>query len=477
MPKQVVVIGAGIGGLSAAIHARLRGFDVLLLEQRQEVGGKAAALQVDGYRLDPGPSIVILKRLYDDLFSRAGRPIEDYLQFERLDPITRVHTPWHGPIDLPADLDACLQTLADVAPQDSESLRRLMDKLQSATPHIDKSIFARPFDRAWQLANVHLIAAAKGFDVRKSYKQLVDGMFESPMLRAFMYGFPSYGGQTYHAKSFGGLMIPYLMLTEGVWWPRGGIGAIPSSLYKLATDLGVEARNGVRVTGLETQRNRVAQVVSSEAAFGCDAVISNVDRSTAAQWLGSESTCKRPSLSYFTVHWGIRKRFESTRHHTLVIPENFEQGFEALYDRDEFPDPPIVYLNDTTATDPSTAPDGCTNLFAVVTSPAAIDSIDWTDHRSKLEAVRRTIAQAGVDFGPEDVAFERVQTPATFEERDGSYMGSLYGCHESERLFGLFPASNRDACVKNMFYCGGSVQPGAGLPMTLLSGMFAANLV
>lgn len=474
----MVVIGAGQAGLSAAIHARLSGHDVLVLERQGQAGGKAGRLLVDGYRLDLGPSIIILPRLYQAVFERAGRNMEDYLRFKRLDPITRVYFERESPIDLPADLEACIKVLKLIAPDDVEPFKVLMAKVGKVAKEVDASVFRRPYHQPWQLADPHLVKTALPFDFRKSYKQLVDGMFESRFLKGFFYGFPSYGGQSYESKSIGAFMIPYLMLTEGVFYPEGGVGAIPAAFERLARELGVEFRFDADVQKLESRDRRItAAVLRSGERIEAEIVICAADRYTAQSWMG-EPCDLEPSYSYFTLHWGLRGRVDGLSHHTLVIPENYESGFSELYRNNSFPQAPIVYLNDVAEVDPSSSPEGSSNVFAVVTSPAKVKGIDWD--RETAEYRRRTLAvleRAGIYISAHPMEFERVQTPETFESRDGSYRGSLYGPDERHRLWGLFPGRLTDDRYRNLFYAGGSVQPGAGLPMVTLSGQFAAELI
>ncbi len=475
MSKEVVVMGGGVGGLSAAIYARLAGHNVLLLEASDSVGGKASEIKIGGYRLDPGPSIIILPRVYRQLFQDANRELDDYLRFQRLDPISRVYSDGREPLDLPADREKCEALVDRVNPEDGKNFRRMMSQLDKVMPLVDRSIFAHPIDNPMQLLNRNLLQMGLNLDVRQPYKGLVDSWFQSPLLRAFFYGFPSYGGQTYDSKAPGALLIPYLMIQEGVYYPEGGVSAIPKAMCKLALELGVEILTNKKVNRLESKGKSVASATLEDGTkVEAEVFISGVDRLTTRSWLDHPSDLS-PSFSYFTVHWGVRRKLKGLKHHTLLIPKGFESGLESLYRQRKFPNPPIVYLNETSAIDASAAPAGCSNLFAVVTSPAMEEHLDWAREAARAKAaVLDVMSQYGFTLSESELDFERIQTPPYFEKQHGSYRGSLYGPDERHRLFGMFPLRNRDEQYRNLLYAGGSVQPGAGLPMVTLSGKFAA---
>ena len=467
-----------MGGLSAAIYGRLAGFDVLVLERSAQAGGKAAGITVGEYQLDPGPSIIILPKIYEAVFTAAGRKMADYLQFQRLETLSRVFFGSQAPLDLPAnELDAC-RILNDISKKDSCNLRSLLQKIEKVEPYLDRTVYDHPFVSPTQLLDLNLLKFGMGFNPTQTYKEQVDRMFESHLMRAFFYGFPSYGGQTYWAKSPGAFLIPYYMLREGVYFPIGGVRAIPAAFERLARELGVEFQFNADVDSVQTDDRVIRSVTLKDGSIiNADAFISNVDRFTFSGWLG-QPVQSEPSFSYFTVHWGVREVLPKLDHHNLFIPDNFQIGFEELYQDGQFPQKPIVYVNSTTALDSKAAPRGSSNVFSVVTSPSKTSRMDWKDKEIEFTGrVSNALAEGGVSWDPNDVDFIRVQTPSYFESAHGNYRGSLYGLEDKHRQWGIFPASNKDQKYLNLAYAGGSVQPGAGLPMVTLSGKFAVGLL
>lgn len=471
---HLTVIGGGLGGLSAAVHARLAGFEVDLFEQHSQLGGKAAPIAIAGFRLDPGPSIIILPYIYREIFRQAGRNLDDYVALSRLDPISRVGFGAEDWWDIDADLSQAVERMAERWPRDAKSLNALMLQLDGIAAAVEGSVFAGPIEQWQQLARSEFLRMGLALNPFRNYKQWIDLRFESPLLRSFFYGFPSYSGQTYHGRSIAGLMIPYYMFRTGVWYPQGGIGALIGAFRGLAEELGARLHTGSKVTGARAEGRRIrALEMEGHGPVEVDCLAVNLDASTFRFWLGKAKP-KRSSYSYFTLHWGLPRTLPEVLHHTLLVPKGFETGFRDLYDRRTFPQPPIVYLNNPTAIDPGCAPTGHTNLFAVVTSPGR-EEFGTEEHYAHAEAaVVGILQQRGIDVT--DSTFCRRQNPTYFEHAHGNDRGSLYGPDEPERwMGGILPLPNRESDFENVAYAGGSVQPGAGLPMVALSGRFAVE--
>jgi len=283
---------------------------------------------------------------------------------------------------------------------------------------------------------------------------------------------------TYHAKAPGALMVPYYMLREGVWWPEGGVGAIPAAFHRLAAELGVRFRFGADVVGMDVGRGRVLRVRTADGDVAeAEAFIVNRDPIAAGVWLGRPADLP-PSFSYLTLHAGVPRPVPGLAHHTLLIPADFARAFEDLYDRRRFPASPIVYVNATHLEDPAAAPRGASNVFAVATSPAMEDGWSWEEETPRaLEAVRRSLDAFGVGWSEGEAAFERVQNPPYFAAAHGNHRGSLYGPDVRHWPWKMLPMFNHDRQFPNLAYVGGAVQPGAGMPMVTLGGRFAAALI
>lgn len=474
--RSVAILGAGLGGLSAAIHARLRGYDVTVYEKSDRAGGKATQLQIDGYSCDIGPSIVILNWIYDELFAAAGRNASDYLTFDRIPTVTRIFVEGAEPFDLKVDDDEGFERLRKESPRDAQALADLLQRLDGVASGIEKLIFKRPVRTQLDFFKLDFARFAMAGGGMKPFKSAVDQLFETDIMRGLFYGFPSYNGVSYMIPNPGAFLIPYYMLRHGVSWPRGGIGSIPKAVLALALELGVSVVYSKAASGLVQHSDGSLEVRFEDGdSQAYDAVISNVDRLTVEGWQRRtiEAT---PSLSYLAVNVGVARKVARLEHHNVFLPRKYGEFYDALYRRREFSDDPVFYVHAPSVSDPTVAPIGCENLFYVQSTPACEGGIDWQAVLDRaLSLVASRLNRYGLGVSESDCTVLHAQTPLEFAKNHGNWSGGLFGPGEKGRLWGFMPLRCRDEKIPNLYYCGASVQPGAGMPMVILSGKFAAS--
>jgi phytoene desaturase len=476
---DVIVVGAGMGGLSAAIHSAVLGKRVLVLEQQPEVGGKACQVKQDGYMFDPGPSIVIMPWIYEQVFKHAGEDMRDHLVFERLDPFFSIRAEGGEMIEFPADEKAFFSFIENHFPRDIEAFRRILKLGDDIYPTVKETFFAQVYQSVSDLIDPSFLPLLGHTELLQPFKKPVDAWFSDPLLRAFFYSFPTYSGQTYFSRSPGSFLIPYIMIREGVYYPTGGIGAIPRAFVKLAEKKGVEVRTKTKVSAFLTEGNRVTGVKTGEGeTVSAQTVISNIDKAATLKMLGRPYP-RSTSFSYVSVQMGVRKELPGLHLHQSCIPHEYERPYRDLYEKRIYPRHHVLYLNVPSAVDPSFAPAGCANVFAVIPTPAQDPSLDWAVfEKTVVSDVCSELSRYDIHIRQEEIDTVRIQTPRYFEEAHGNYGGSLFGPDEKERpVWGMLPLANTDEMYDNLYYCGGSVQPGAGLPMATLSGKFIGDII
>jgi phytoene desaturase len=453
LSRRAVVVGAGQGGLSAALELSARGWEVTVVEQRRTVGGKAARQYLGGIPYDPGPSILILPQVYQEALAAAGADA-DALKFRRADPVTRVCPEGSDPVDLPADIEGCLDVVGRHCSPDREGLLRLLASVDALAPVVERAFFGTRLGARLGLPPRFALSPWE------PYRSQVDRLIRTPWLRALFYGFPAYSGADYRAPGIGAFFIPYYMWRDGVWEADGGVAAIPEAFYAACLGRGVEVRTGCKALGTAREGARVVAVQTSDGDVRCDALVVNADRPGSAPLLGRTPPTYEPSMSYFTLWLGVEGRPDGAPAHTVFVPRRFEAEFRRMAQEGAPPDDPIVYWN---------IPNEGGGWFAVVTVPCA-PGADWDKESARLRGrVLDSLRHCG--YGAPDYVHEATQAPPLFAARDGNWHGSLYGLVRK----GL-PQGQRDPELRNVVYCGGSVRPGAGLPMVTLSGRRAARI-
>jgi phytoene desaturase len=486
--RHAVIIGGGIGGLSAAIRLSAGGWRVTLLEQNGALGGKMGEIRADGFRWDTGPSVITMRHVFEDLFAAAGRRMDDYLSLLPVDPLTRYVYPDGTTLDIRRDLAETIAQIERIAddPRDAEGYLAFL--AYAARIHRitgDKFIYQDP-PTLWQLARTPL-RDMPAVDPLRTMDAAARSFVRSPKLRQLLGRFATYVGASPYLAPATLNVIAHVELTGGVWYPRGGIYAIAGAYERLAGELGAELRCGETVTRIRVEGGRAVGVETAKGErIDADAVIANVDVATVYEKLLPESVggklarrlaAVETSCSGFIILLGVAKTFPDLAHHTLFFSSDYQREFDDIFRRGIPPDEPTIYAAITSKTDPDHAPPGCENWFILVNAPPLSDAFDWArESEHYRNRVLDVLEQRGVMLR-DAIRAERRLTPVDLERLSGARRGALYGTSSNDRFNALRRPHNRARDVRGLYFAGGTTHPGGGVPMVTLSGAAAARMV
>ncbi len=465
-PGTALVLGGGFAGLAAAIHLALAGCEVTLLEQAPGLGGKAGEVRENGYRFDTGPSVFTLPHVVADLFAAAGEDVP--FELRPLEPLCRYLYPSGRVWDVYQDIE---KTTAQLSRKEAETYRAL---LTAARGLFEASAPVFVYGESPSLLDMARYGLRHGLAARpfKTLEGLVDAYDAPPDLKQFFLRFATYfGADPYRAPAVLH-NIAWVELGLGVSYPAGGIHAVVAGLGALATRLGVKVCTGVRVERLEARNNLLDTVYTSAGAFQGDVVVSSLDIVRTHQLLGKTTRLGRlePSLSGFVMLLGVTGATPGLAHHSVSFSGDYPAEFRALREG-RFIDDPTLYLYVSSKLQSQDAPRGGENLFVMANAPAlspgkTLDEDCYAEHLSEVLERR--------GFGVRDRLVVR-HTLGPRHLAGLAHRGSIYGAATHSLLRALRPGP-RVKGVNNLVLAGGSVHPGGGIPLALLSGKNAARL-
>lgn len=488
MPDRppVIVVGAGIGGLSAAVRLAAAGRRVIVLEQSEAPGGKMGEVRAAGFRWDTGPSVITMRHVFEDTFRAANRRMDDYLDLLPVEPLTRYLYPDGTRLDASRDLARMTEQIAQIDERDVEGylaylayaarIHRITGEafIYSDPPSITK-LLQTPLRDMPAVDPLRTMAGA------------IKGFVRSPHLRQLLMRFATYVGASPYLAPATLNVIAHVELTGGVWYPRGGVYAIARAFRQLALELGVEIRTNCRVERIDVHNGAVTGVTLADGEhIAAETVIANVDVATVYENLLPRAAVSparltrllnaEPSCSGFILLLGIEGAHPDLAHHNIFFSRDYPAEFNAIFKRGVPPDDPTIYAAITSKTDPDHAPDGCENWFVLVNAPPLSEAYDWSanaiDYR---DLVLARLAEHGYDLRGK-IRVEQVFTPADIERLTGARRGALYGASSNNRFSAFRRPHNRAPDLRGLYFAGGTAHPGGGVPMVTLSGKAAARM-
>ncbi|MGA1820448.1 MAG: phytoene desaturase family protein [Thermoplasmatota archaeon] len=484
--KRVAVIGAGLGGLSAALRLSHSGHAVDVYEKLDGPGGKARELSKGGYRFDMGPSLLTLPQVFRQLFNEVEEVLEEHLEFIRLDPITRYFFDDGTVLDAYSEEERFAGEVEEKLGERSETVLRYLSRCRKIYEATTPIFMFKPLHETSTLLSSDVPRAFIGtpiLDVFRTMHEVNRRWFRDPRTVQLFDRYATYNGSSPYAAPALFNLIQHTEYGMGGYCVKGGIHRIPSVMEKLARGRGAVFHYGSEVQRINIGSGRVEGIRLDDGDLKYDAVISNCDVSNTYNELLRDSTSSKdrknrklePSSSGQVFLWGIGADHRELMCNNIFFSQDYEKEFKEIWQGRTSPSDPTVYINITSRADPFDAPSGSENWFVLVNVPYDSGQ-NWRleSERTRDRIMKRLTPVLGDIEGSIEV--EERMGPREIEELYNGNRGSIYGFSSNSRRSAFLRQSNRSRDHRGLFFAGGSAHPGGGMPLVVLSGKHAADL-
>ena len=484
---KALVIGAGFGGIAAALRLRAKGYEVSLIDRCPGLGGRAQVFERNGFKHDAGPTVITAPFLFEELFALSGEKMSDHIELVPLTPWYRFHFADNTQFDYGGTLDETLAEIARIEPQDCDGYRRLLAQSKRIFDVGFTELSTQPFHRfTTMLRQIPRLLALRSHE---TVWQLVARHLVSPKLRqAFSIQPLLVGGNPFDTTSIYGL-IHYLERSHGVHFAMGGTGAITQALGALMARQGIVLRLNTTVNRIHVDRGVATGVTLADgSSLNADVIVSNADPAhlygamiKPAEQAAStrlKLAAAHYSMGLFVLYFGTTRTYPEVAHHTIWLGERYRELLADIFDHKTLSDDFSLYLHRPTATDPSFAPARCDSFYVLCPVPNLQGRIDWALEGPRLQtrivaALERTIlpglsACITADF---------FMTPENFRGDYLSAHGAGFSVAPLFRQSAWFRFHNRAEGIRNLYLVGAGTHPGAGLPGVLCSAKVVDALV
>jgi phytoene desaturase len=479
---RVVIVGAGLGGLSTALRLAGAGRQVTVLERELVPGGRAGLLEIEGYRFDTGPTVLTMPDLLADAFGCVNEKLEDWVDLRPVEPAYRASFADGTSLDVIADVDAMAdQVRAVCGTAESDGYRRFVSFARRLYDLEIREFIDRNLDSPRDLITPSLARLVALGGLRRLAPKVASYLKDERLQRIFTFQSMYAGLSPYDALAIYAV-IAYMDCVAGVWFPVGGIHAVPRGLAGAAEKHGVDVRYGVDVTQVEMSGQRAVAVRTRDGErIPADVVVLNPDLPVAWRELLPASAQPRRlsrlrySPSCFLMLAGSTLPNGAAAHHAIHFGDAWRSTFRELVDDKVLQTDPSLLVSTPTVSDPSLAPPGRSSRYVLVPTPNLDANIDWdqTSTRYRDEIVTRLEQLGYAGFG-DSIEVEAVTTPADWARR-GMERGAPFAAAHSFFQTGPFRPTN--LAFDNVVFVGSGTQPGVGVPMVLISGRLAAERI
>jgi diapolycopene oxygenase len=482
MTQHIVVLGGGLGGMSAAISlAKHPHFNVTLIEKNTHLGGKLNLLEKDGFSFDLGPSILTMPHLFEKLFTMHHKVMSDYVKITPVRPHWRNFFEDGTTIDLTAQIEN-MHHQDKVSKEDRDALIAYYHYAKKLYGFTEKTFFEHQSET--QLGTTRHYNPLKIIPDSDYFSTMNEGVrryVKNPYLIDILNFFAKYvGTNPYEAPAVLNL-LPYIQWKYDLWYVPGGLFKLSLALQKLLQEVGVTVKTGVEVTGVQKDNQEIqALTLSNGETLAVDGVVSNMEVTPFYQKISKESPARigslvkkyPPAASGFALHLGINTEYPHLAHHNFFYSMNPQAHYQSLFNEPKLYDDPTIYLVAPKKSDPSVAPPGHEVIKILPHIPPLQNHKPFTpeDFKKYREAVLMKLERMGLKNLRKHIVSEELWTPQTIQETYYSTQGSIYGVNSIRKTNMGFKNKKQSAFYDNLYFVGGSVNPGGGMPMVVLSG-------
>ncbi len=485
-PLKVIIIGSGVAGMATAIRLAIQGFSVEVYEKNNYPGGKLTAFEKEGFKFDAGPSLFTQPKNIEELFSLAGEPVEKYFHYQSVAIACKYFYENGKVVEASADPQIFSGALHTEFGESAEAVTNYLKESEKIYNNIGAIFLNHSLHKRKTWFNKRTFKALAATKYRYLFKTLHrynTAKFKSAEAVQLFNRYATYNGSSPY-KAPGMLsLIPHLEYNEGVFYPRGGMISITNALHQLALKKGVQFYFNAPVQKIINNEGKARGVVVNNENIAADIIVSNMDVFfTYSQLLNNTDKVKKilkqeRSSSALVFYWGIKKEFSQLQLHNIFFSKNYAAEFDCLFRTKKLYNDPTVYINITAKMEKGHAPAGKENWFVMINAPANTrqhkDIIIEEARKNIIEKLNRILQ---TDIGAL-IETEEILDPVLIQERTASYQGALYGTSSNSKLAAFLRHPNFTTTIDNLYFCGGSVHPGGGIPLCLKSAKIVSDLI
>lgn len=474
--------------MGTGIHLARDGWDVTILERNANPGGRMNRIVQDGFRIDTGPTLLMMPEVLESIFKSCNRNICDYVPIQRLDPSYEVRFADGSRFEMGA-LDDAPGRMAALNPRDAERFPAMIRDMARKYNLSRYSFIERRFNHLGDLLHPTTVGGlAKAMPIESVWNSICRYCEDPRIRQALTFQTLYLGTSPFDCPSIYGF-LPYIEMKFGVWFPKGGMYAVADGLTRLFQELGGRLECGAEVREIRIRGGAADGVVTRDGRLlEAEVVVSNCDVQTTYTQLidpahrsknSDNRMWKRESgCSAFLLYLGVCRVPETWKHHTVILPEDYEGVMADLFRKRSLPREPALYACVPTLSDASLAPEGHHVLYILAPVPHLDAHIDWTTSANTFrQRCLQALERAGWEGIEEDIVLERQWTPHDFFNAYGLFRGSAFGLSCTFWQSAYFRPHNRSEDIRNLYLVGASTHPGGGVPIVLTSARLVAEQI